>query len=124
MLQGRMFIRNREVGMRRMGWMALAMFSATMFTFSAGAQQGSGNGRTMQGVDERSFATEQFSDRKARVLRMIEERRTRLDQEKTCVEAATTEEELMKCRPERPAGKGEGFPGGSQGRQEQQRTMQ
>lgn len=56
------------------------------------------------------MAPEQFSEMKARVLKMIEERKTRLDQEKACVEAATNADELRKCRPERPM-MGPGGPG-------------
>jgi hypothetical protein len=39
---------------------------------------------------------------KANVLKMIEERRAKLDQAKACVQAANNAAELRKCRPERP----------------------
>lgn len=64
------------------------------------AQQGPGPG------PGKAFASENFEETKARVLRMIEERRKRLDQEKACVEAAKNREELTKCRPEPRMGRG------------------
>jgi hypothetical protein len=77
----------------------------------------------MQSGEKRDVTPEQFSDMKARALKMIEERRTRLDQEKACVEASTNIEELRKCRPERPMGPGGGFRGGMQEGQDRQRPM-
>ncbi len=74
----------------------------------------------MQQGEKREFTPEQFSDLKSRALKMIEERKTRLEQEKACVEAATNIEEFRKCRPERPMGPGGGFRGGMQ---EGQRPM-
>lgn len=66
------------------------------------AQQGPGSGPG----PGKAFAPENFEETKARVLRMIEERRKRLDQEKACVEAAKNREELTKCRPEPRMGRG------------------
>jgi hypothetical protein len=45
---------------------------------------------------------ETFSERKARVQKLLEERKTRLEQEKTCVDAAKNDDDLVKCRPQRP----------------------
>lgn len=87
----------------------LAAFSQATF-----AQQvpGGGPGPAIQEGSGREFAPEQFPEMKARILKMIEERRARLDQEKACVEAAKKAEELRKCRPERPMGPGGRHPGG------------
>jgi len=60
----------------------------------------------------KEITPEQFPETKARVLKMIDERRTRLDQEKACVQAATNGAELKKCRPERQMGPGGGMQGG------------
>lgn len=75
--------------------------------------------------EQRELTPEQFSDMKARMLKLIEERRTRLEQEKTCVEASTNNEELRKCRPERPVGMGPGggFRGGMREGTDRQRPM-
>ena len=71
-----------------------------------------GPGPAMREGMGKELAPEQFSETKARVLKMIDERRTRLDREKACVEAATNGAELKKCRPERPMGPGGGMQGG------------
>ena len=78
------------------------------------AQQGpaGGTGPAMHEMMGEEITPEQFPEVKARVLKMIDERRTRLDKEKTCVEAATNGTELKKCRPERPMGPGGGIQGG------------
>ncbi len=90
----------------------------------ASAQQDIGRpGPMMQSGEKREFTPEQFNDMKARALKMIEERKTRLDQEKSCVETATNMEELRKCRPERPMGPDGGFRGGMQEGQDRQRPQ-
>lgn len=95
----------------------LAALSQSVF-----AQQYPGGGPGGPGMQEGSgkeITPQQFSEIKNRVLKMIEERQTRLTQEKACVEAATSGAELKKCRPERPMGQGGPgghFPGG-QGQQ-------
>jgi len=61
---------------------------------------------------------ETFSERKTRILAILEDRKMRLDKEKACVEAATSSDDLAKCRPARPMGMGPG--GMSQGRPGQQ----
>lgn len=75
-------------------------------------------GPMMQGDSGKDVSPEQLSDMKSRILAKIEERRKRMEQEKACVEAATTMEELRKCRPEGPGGGGQRpMGGGPQGRQ-------
>jgi hypothetical protein len=54
----------------------------------------------------REITPENFSEMKTHMLTMIEKRRTMLDTQKTCVEAAKNAEELKACRPERPMGMG------------------
>ena len=76
------------------------------------AQQGPGGGPGPEMMREgmgRELTPEQFSEIKARVLKLIDERRTRLDQEKACVEKAASDTELRKCRPERPMRPGGGM---------------
>jgi hypothetical protein len=69
------------------------------------AQQGaaSGPGPAMQGGQGKDANPETFSERKARSQKLLEEGKARLEQEKTCVDAATNDEELVKCRPPRRA---------------------
>ena len=111
--------------MRALIWMVLAVLMISAVSLSASAQQNPGGpGPMMQSGEKRELTPEQFNDMKARALKMIEERRTRLEQEKTCVEAATTMEELRKCRPERPIGPGGGgFRGGPQEEQNRQQPQ-
>jgi hypothetical protein len=80
-----------------------------MLVLAAGSQvvfaqqaPGSGPGPAMQEGQGKQKTPETFSERKARVQKMLEERKTRLEQEKICVDAAKTDEELVKCRPQRP----------------------
>ena len=56
----------------------------------------------------REITPENFSEMKTHMLTMIEKRRTMLDTQKACVEAAKNAEELKACRPERPMGMGGG----------------
>ena len=67
------------------------------------AQQGPGGGPgpMMQGGQGKQ-GTESFSDRKARVLKHIEERKAKLAEEKACVDKAQNDEDLMNCRPQHP----------------------
>ena len=77
------------------------------------AQQGPAGGPGPAGSEgmKKEFAPEKFPDLKARVLKMLDERKTRLEQERACVEKATTHEELKKCRPEPMGGMHRGGPG-------------
>ncbi len=97
---------------------------AVLFTLAlsqlAFAQQGPGGGPGPLGqAGGKSATPEEFKAKKDRILKMIEERRAHLDKAKACVEAAKTDEDLQKCRPERPMGMGPGMrgPGGMQGGQ-------
>jgi hypothetical protein len=56
----------------------------------------------------KTVTPEQFQERKARILKMIEARKAMLDKATSCVEAAANNDELRKCRPERPEGMGPG----------------
>ncbi len=97
----------------------LALLSPAAF-----AQQvpGAGPGPGMQNGPGASSTPEQFSARKTRILQLIEIRRTRLDEEKTCVESAKNDQDLMNCRPRRPMmRRGGGGRGGAQGGPGQQR---
>ncbi len=83
---------------------AIGVLYLSMLSQVAFAQNGPG----------KTFAPENFQEAKGRVLHMIEERRTRLDQEKACVEKSSNMEEMRKCRPEPPMGHGgkhQGEPG-------------
>jgi len=85
---------------------------AVLFLAAGGAavlgQQapGGGTGPAGPGGAGKEFAPEKFPEFKARVLKMLDERKARLEQEKACVEKAANHEELRKCRPEPPAGRG------------------
>jgi hypothetical protein len=65
----------------------------------------------------REITPENFNEMKAHMLTMIEKRKTWLDTEKACVEAAKSADELKKCRPERPMGMGGGMHQNGPGRQ-------
>lgn len=84
------------------------LFSLTL-SQAAPAQQSSGEspGPAVQNETGKTLTPEQFQERKTHVLKMIQERRAKLDQAKACVEAATNIAELRKCRPE-PMGMGPG----------------
>jgi hypothetical protein len=92
-----------------------ALFFVSALSQAAFAQQGNGPGAGP------GFAPVDFKEQKERVLQMLEERKSRLAQEKTCVEAAQDTEALQKCRPERPGG-GMG-PGSMRGGQQGQPTQ-
>ena len=82
------------------------------------AQQGPGGGQgpMMQGGQRQQADPATFSERKARVQKLLEERKTRLEQEKTCVDAAKNDDDLAKCRPQRPMMQGsQGMQGGRGG---------
>lgn len=55
---------------------------------------------------EKQMTPEQFAAMKNKILNMLEVRRTKIEEAKVCVTAATTPEELRKCRPEHPIGMG------------------
>ena len=69
------------------------------------AQQAPAGGAGPGGAGK-EFAPEKFQEFKARVLKMLDERKARLEQEKACVEKAANHDELRKCRPEPPTGRG------------------
>lgn len=89
---------------------AAAILFLLMLSQVVSAQQssGGGTGPAVQNETGKTLTPEQFQERKAHVLKMIEERRAKLDQAKACVEATTNIEELRKCRPEPPMGMGPG----------------
>ncbi len=94
-----------------------AVLFALALSQVAFAQQGPGGGPLAQAGNGKSATPEDFKDKQARILKMIEERRAHLDKAKACVEAAKNDEDLQKCRPERPMGpggmrRGEGGPRG------------
>jgi hypothetical protein len=102
----------------------LLVAALSQAAFAQGAPEGGpgmGPGPGMQQGAGKEIPPEQFNQMKANVLKMIEERRVKLDQAKACVQAAKNAEELRKCRPERPmmgpGGRGGQFQGGpDQGR--------
>jgi len=82
-----------------------ALFLAALSSYTFAQQQsGSGPGPNDQRMMGREITPENFAEVKARMLTMIEKRRTWLDTEKACVDAAQNAEALKKCRPERPMG--------------------
>ncbi len=90
--------------MRRGLLVAGAILFLSILSQISFAQEGSGQGGP--NGPGKTFAPENFQETKARVLTMIEQRRTRLDQEKACVEKSSSMEEMKKCRPEPPMGYG------------------
>jgi hypothetical protein len=57
-----------------------------------------------RGMQQQEVTPEQFPELKARVLKMLDDRKARLEQERACVEKATNDAEMKKCRPEPPMG--------------------
>ncbi len=92
--------------MRIVAIIAVVVLFLTAGHFVVFAQQGpsGGPGPGMQEQMKKESAPEKFPEFKARVLKMLDERKTRLEQERACVEKATTHEEIKKCRPEPPMG--------------------
>ncbi|HXX80870.1 MAG TPA: hypothetical protein VEI46_04930 [Thermodesulfovibrionales bacterium] len=58
------------------------------------------------GMEMKNITPENFNEAKSNILQKIEERLTRLNEEKACVQAASNADELKKCRPQRPGGPG------------------
>jgi hypothetical protein len=83
---------------------AVVFLSALSLNAFAQQQPGNGPGPGDQQMMGREITPENYTEVKARMLTMIEKRRTWLDKEKACVEAAKNADELKKCRPERPMG--------------------
>ncbi len=77
------------------------------------AQQGTGGGTApaIQGGQGKQANPETFAERKARLQKMLEERKTWIETEKACVDKAANDEELVKCRPQRPMHGGQGMGG-------------
>ena len=99
---------------------ALLLTAAAPLAFGQMMPGGGGGGPMMQEQNAKELTPEQFSEMKARILKRLEERRTRMEQEKKCIDASTNAEELRKCRPEPPMGPlgpGGQRRGGQQGRQ-------
>ncbi len=90
--------------MRVTRFIIVALF---LLAFSQAALAQQGPGPSAQGTGK-SATPEEFKDKKDRILKMIEERRAHLEKAKACVEAAKTDDDLLKCRPERPMGMGPG----------------
>jgi hypothetical protein len=95
--------------MRRFIMRVVAFLVIVVLMMSAGAplvlaQKGPMGGQGNQGQEgaQKEYTPEQFPEAKARVLKLIDERKSRLDQEKACVEKATNHDELRKCRPVPP----------------------
>jgi len=103
-----------ERSMKTLFSLAVAMLFLASLSANTLAQQRFTDDRKMAGKE---ITPENFNEMKARVRTMIEDRRTRLDAEKACVDAAKDAEELKKCRPERPMGMGGGMHQNGPGRQ-------
>jgi hypothetical protein len=102
---------SKEDAMKSATRIILVVLFTAALSQGALAQQnpaGAPPGPADQGGSGKTLTPEQFQERKARVLKMIEERMTMLNKAKACAEAAQTAEELQKCRPERPMGMGPG----------------
>ena len=108
--------------MRYVVAVALAILLLAAFSQTLPAQQGppGGQGPMMQGGSFQSDP-KTFPDRKARVQKLLEDRKVSLEQEKACVDKATNDDELVKCRPQRPMHERGGMqhrgPMGDQGQQ-------
>jgi len=90
--------------MRTVSSFMAAVLLMGVFALTAVAQQAPGGdpGPAVQQGAEKQMTPEQFTALKSRILKMIDARKTKLDEEKACVEAAKTPGELKKCRPHHP----------------------
>jgi len=93
------------------------LFLAALSSNTFAQQPQSGPGPDDQMMMRKEITPENFSEMKTHMLTMIEKRRTMLDTQKACVEAAKSADELKKCRPERPMGMGGGMHQNGPGRQ-------
>jgi len=86
--------------------MLVVVLALAAGAYTAHAQQGQagGPGPGMREGSAKQMTPEEFPDAKARVLKMLDERKARIAQERACVEKATSHEALKKCRPEPPMG--------------------
>ncbi len=57
-------------------------------------------------AEDKEIPPGNFEELKSLILKRIDDRMKRLQDEKTCVEVAKNSEELKKCKPERPGGPG------------------
>jgi hypothetical protein len=94
--------------MRTLSSLVIAALILSVFSLAAVAQQdtGGGPGPAVRQGNEKQMTPEEFIAFKSRILNMIEVRRTKLDEEKVCVEAATTPTQIRKCRLHHPMGSG------------------
>lgn len=99
----------------------ILLAAISQVSFSQEAYAADGNPPALKGEGDKEISPERFSEIKAGLLKKIEFRAKRLNEEKACVEAAKDMTELKKCKPERPDGPG-GF--GGQGGQGGQRKFQ
>jgi hypothetical protein len=94
--------------MKFLSSLAVAVLILAAFSLVAVAQQDTsgGSGPAVGQQMEKKMTPEQFSALKSRILKMIEIRQTKLNEEKACIDAATTPAELRKCRPMHHMGPG------------------
>jgi hypothetical protein len=92
--------------MRNVALLVVVVLVLIAGSFTAHAQQGpaGGPGPALREGATNEFSPEQFPEVKARVLKMLDERRERLGQERACVEKATNHEDLKKCQRKPPIG--------------------
>ena len=97
--------------MKRSLCLAVVVLIVTVFSSAALAQQNTGAGPApgVQQETGKQMTPEEFSALKSRILKRIEVQQTRLNEAKACVNAATTQEELRKCRPMHQMGPGGGM---------------
>lgn len=82
--------------------LAVMLLTALSHISLAQTYAADGNAPVFKGEGDKEFSQENFSEIKANILKRIEFRSKRLNEEKVCVEAAKDMSELKKCRPERP----------------------
>jgi hypothetical protein len=94
--------------MRALLGLVVAALILSVFSLAAGAQQNTigGPGPAVGQGNEKQMTPDEFIAFKSRNLNMIEVRRKKLDEEKVCVEAATTPTQIRKCRLHHPMGPG------------------
>lgn len=98
--------------MKRVRMMIGAVALAAVFSYGLSTNSRAADSPQPQPPQGSQMAPEKFPELKARLLERLEERLKRLQTEKACVEAAKSQEDLQKCRPERPGPPRQEGPGG------------
>ncbi|GAB4483607.1 MAG: hypothetical protein OHK006_05180 [Thermodesulfovibrionales bacterium] len=98
--------------MKKLQMLIGAAALAAAFSYGQPAISGAADAPQPQPPQGSQMAPDKFPELKARLLERLEERMKRMQAEKACIESAKSQEDLQKCRPERPGPPRQEGPGG------------